>query len=311
MSANKFKKLVVFITIFILFSTIFYPVTISTNNRITSKKSDFEVSNNTSCNDGDGIQTKWAVLFACSGGLTYERHERRDRNDIRSLTRVLKKNGWDEEHILVLCEEDATKDALLYDSIDWLNEGDEDDLIFFFIECHGYYHTEDQSPFDEPDGVDEIIYPWDPDMAGWNLEVFVVDDELAESFNSLKSKNVFVVINTCHAGGFIDGDSDLRASGRVVITACKVDEASCMLLFPIHWLYSYYLVKGLSRKADKNDDNFVSAEEVYEYTIKPVQFRSQIYMWLTAGIKGQQNPVIFDGWPSIQDNEEQLTLIEL
>jgi hypothetical protein len=148
-------------------------------------------------------------------------------------------------------------------------------------------------------------------MAGWNWDVFIVDDELAEKFNLLRSNNIVIVIHTCHAGGFIDGDSDLCGSGRVVLTACGVDESSCMMLFPIHWLFPYYMVKGLKGRADLDKNNFVSAEELLEYTIIPVQFRSKIYIWLVAHIQAVQTPCIFDGWPSIQDNEDELSLIEL
>ena len=52
------------------------------------------------------------------------------------------------------------------------------------------------------------------------------------------------------------------------------------------------------------------AEELLEYTITPVQFRSRIYIWLLSRIQAVQTPCIFDGWPSIQDNEDELILIE-
>ena len=92
----------------------------------------------------DGNVTKWAVLIACSGGLTYARHERRDRNDMKDLTEVLTKNGWDNDHIYSLMEEEATKEAILDDSFQWLQDNgeDEDDLIVFFFSGHGYYLTD-------------------------------------------------------------------------------------------------------------------------------------------------------------------------
>lgn len=259
----------------------------------------------------DGNTTKWAVLIACSGGLTYERHERRDKNDLRVLNQILKNNGWDDDHIFILCEEEATTEAILNDSFDWLrnNEEDEDDLIFFFFSGHGYYHTEDQPPLDEPDGMDEVIYPWDPDMAGWNWDVVIVDDVLAEKFKTLKSKNIVIIMHTCHAGGWIDGENDLCDSGRVVLVACGVDEASCMMLFPLHWLFPYYIIQGLKGRADINRDKWVSAEELLDFTIKPVQFRSKIYNWILTGVVNTQNPRIFDGWPDIQNNVEELKIL--
>ncbi len=263
--------------------------------------------------DPDGVATKWAVVIACSGGFTYERHERCDRNDVRELTQLLKKNGWDENHILSLQEEQATTEAILDDSFQWLTENreDEDDLIFFFFSGHGYYHTTDDPPVDEPDGRDEVINPWDPDIAGWNPDVFIVDDTLSAKFDTLESNNIVIVIHTCHAGGWIDGESDLCGSGRVVLVACGVDEASCMMKYPVHWLFAYYLIQGLKGHADVNNDNSITAEELLNYTIKPVEFRSKIFNWITSGVPTIQHPELYDGWPSEENNTEELKLIEL
>ena len=260
-----------------------------------------------------GIVTKWAVLIACSGGFTYERHERCDRNDIRDLTKLLQKNGWDKNHMLILQEEEATKEAILNESFQWLidNGEDEDDLIFFFFSGHGYYHTLDEPPVDEPDSRDEIIHPWDPDIAGWNPDVFIVDDALSAKFDTLKSHNIVIVIHTCHAGGWIDGANDLCDSGRVVLVSCDVDEASCMMKYPRHWLFPYYLIKGFRGYADENLDNRITAEELFRYTIEPVQFRSKIFNWLTSGVPTIQHPGLYDGWPTEDNNTEEILLLEL
>lgn len=324
----QWKKFIVFFTILLLFSTIFPPSSMSMfesdvksvinhshlqsqihiNEETQQNKPSFN-----SCGDPDGITTKWAVIVACSGGVTYGRHERRDRNDVRVLKQILNKNGWDNDHIFLLFEEEATTEAILNHSFDWLRDKgeDEDDLIFFFFSGHGYYHTEDQPPLDEPDGRDEVFYPWDPDMAGWNWDVFIVDDVLAEKFDTLKSRNIVIVMHTCHAGGWIDGENDLCGSGRVVLVSCGVDEASCMMKYQLHWLFPYYLIQGLKGRSDNNNDKWVSAEELLDYTIKPVQFRSKIYNWMSTGVVKTQNPEIFDGWPSIEDNSDELKLINL
>ncbi len=269
--------------------------------------------NQNMCSDPDGIKTKWAVLIACSGGVTYERHERRDRNDMRKLMNILKGNGWDDGHIFSLIEEEATTEAILDNSFNWLRDNgeDEDDLIFFLFSGHGYYHTKDEPPLDEPDGRDELIHPWDPDMAGWNPDVFILDDVLAEKFNTLKSRNIVIVMHTCHAGGFIDGENDLCGSGRVVLVSCGVDEASYMMKYQLHWLFPYYIIQGLKGNADDDKNKIITAEELLDYTIKPVQFRSKIYNWMSSGIPNIQNPEIYDGWPTEEDNADELILVDL
>ena len=324
----KWKKYTTFFTILIILSIASSPSIVSMfesdgksviihpdlQNQIVINK---EVHQNkislNSFGDPDGITTKWAVLIACSGGVTYERHERRDRYDMRALRQILNKNGWDEDHIYSLLEEEATTEAILDHSFNWLKDNgeDEDDLIFFFFSGHGYYHTIDQLPLDEPDGVDEVFYPWDPDMAGWNWDVFIVDDILAEKINALKSRNIVIVMHTCHAGGWIDGENDLCGSGRVVLVACGVDEASCMMKFQLHWLFPYYIIQGLKGYADDDKNKIITAEELLDYSIKPVQFRSKIYNWMSSGIPNVQNPDLYDGWPSEEDNLDELEILNM
>jgi hypothetical protein len=295
-------KTITLLTTILLLTITFIPVTTSHHHTTLP----------TTYRPADGTTNKFAVLIACSGGVTYERHERRDRNDIKKLTTQLLQNGWTQDHILILLEEQATTDAILTDTFQWLQDHgeDQDDLILFFYSGHGYYHTHDEPPLDEPDDVDEVIYPWDPDMAGWNWDVIITDDTLSQHLNTLNSQNQLIIIHTCHAGGFIDGTSDLKKSGRVVHVACDVDEASCMMLFPIHWLYPYYLIKGLKGWADTNHDNTITAEELLHYTKLPVQIRSNIYNWIHTRYFYTQHPLLFDGWPTIENNQQELKIIE-
>ena len=265
---------------------------------------------------GDGIREKWAVLIAAGGGTGYRAHERGDRNDIRKLTNVLLKSGWDEDHLLVLFEGQATTEAIMIDSFSWLrSQGeDEDDLILYFFSGHGYYHIRDDPPIDEPDGRDEYIHPWDPDMAGWNPDVFILDDELSIKFDSLHSKNVVIIFNTCHAGGILDGTSDFAGSGRVVLASCGVDEASYRMDIPFHWIFPYFCIKGLQGNADLNNDNLISAEELFTYTVEPVQFRAYLISLFSSRIPiggSSQHPELYDGWPSEEDNADELILVDL
>ena len=262
---------------------------------------------------GDSNENRWAVFITASGGPSYEHHEKRDRNDVKDLKSILIKHGWEEDHILTLLEEEATENAILNESFAWLNDKgeDEDDLIFVYFSMHGTNHTKDEPPFDEPDGKDEIIFPWDEEYGGWNLDKFIVDDVLAEKFDLLNSKNIVIVFHTCHAGGMIDGASDFAKSGRVVLTSCDVNEGSIMLFILKHWLFPYYLIRGLNGYADSDDDNWVSAEELLYYTELPVALRSTFLNFLVSVRIITQHPQIYDGWPSEGNNGEELKLINL
>jgi len=103
--------------------------------------------------------TKWAVLIAASGGESYWHHEILEKHDIRDFKRILLDHGWEQDHIRVILEEEATSDAIMNTSVEWLNlnGADEDDLILYFFNMHGYYLKVDLPPIDEPDGKDEFI----------------------------------------------------------------------------------------------------------------------------------------------------------
>lgn len=263
--------------------------------------------------NGDGIENKWAVFITAGGGPSYEHHEKRDRNDVKELTRIFLEQEWKQDHILTLLEEEATEDAILRVPFEWLadNGEDEDDLVFFYFSMHGTNHTKDEPPLDEPDGKDEIIFPWDEGHGGWNMDTFIVDDVLAEKFHGVHSKNIMIVFHTCHSGGMIDGASDFAKSGRVVVTSCGVTEGSIMLFLIKHWLFPYYLIHGLEGHADRNDDNEVSAEEVYFYTELPVAIHSTFLNFLVSAKIVTQHPQMYDGWPSEENNDEELKLINL
>ena len=284
------------------------------SNYLFYEQKDAEIQNHsTNCISNTDVQ-KWAVIIAASGGVTYGINELLDRNDVHKLLKVLTRNGWDDDHILLLLEEKATSKAILIDSFDWLKSvgEDEDDIILFYFCGHGYYHTTDEPPLDEPDGRDEIIHPWDPDFGGWNPDLFIIDDVLAEKFNTLKSKNIVIFMATCHAGGMIDGTSDLCKSGRVVLTSCDVNEASYGMRVPFHWIFPYFCIQGLKGNADFNDDNFVSAEELLPYVFDPVEKRAFILSFFHSGIpigSSAQHPQMYDGWPTDENNSEELVLI--
>jgi len=272
----------------------------------------FSISNTSSNNSapqllGDGNAIRWAVII----GVGFNPHQYiYCRRDTRDIYNTLVHNGWEDDHIKVLLEEEATRETIL-DVFWWLNESgiDEDDILFFYSSTHGYY-MDDQPPIDEPDGKDEFIQPFDYD---WETDDFCIrDDELAVEFSKLKTQNMAIFIESCHSGGMLDGTSDLCASGRVVITACDVNESGWPLAIRMHWLFPYYVNKALRGHSDHNGDHWISAEETYQYTRFPVMIRSALYTLIHPKVSFQiQHPQIYDGWPTINNNAEDLKLIPL
>jgi len=266
-------------------------------------------------NFGDGNTNYWAVLITVGGGQGYRHHAFWGARSVIGLKRVLINHGWQENNIKILIEGQATKDAI-YNTFKWLNESgeDEDDVIFFFLQGHGYNISEDKVPIDEPDGKDECYFPWDNNTNGWSWDTYIIDDELETLFSSLKSKNIIGIFETCHSGGWIDGSNDLGKSGRVIITSCAVNEASAPIIARMRWLFPHYIIQGLKGLADRNSDKFVSAEEAFNYAKLPTILRSTIFnlfVYLIEPVPLTQHPQIYDGWPTEEDNQQELKIIDL
>jgi hypothetical protein len=258
-----------------------------------------------SFSQGDGTITYWAVIV-CVGFNPHQYIQ--SRRDAQGLYQALVRHGWDKNHIICLVEWEATREAIL-NALTWLQEEvDTDDIVFFYSGTHGYMMN-DQPPFDEPDGKDEFIMPFDCD---WETnDNCILDDELAHAFNQIASQNMAIIIESCHSGGMIDGSYDLCKSGRVVLTGCDVDELGCPLLLRMHWLFCYYVTQGLKGKADKNRDGWVTAEEAHYYAELPVRIRSTLFNLVSLKTLSTQHPQIYDGWPNETNNDEELRIIKL
>jgi len=235
----------------------------------------------------------------------------RDKKNTEDLFIVLVENGWSEDKIYLLEEKDATKDAIL-EIPDYLNcQGlDENDVVLFYFSMHGI-RKKDVTPFDESDGMDECLMAYKKDDDSDNI---IFDDEIASAFENIRSENIVMIFETCYSGGMIDGVSDLKKSGRVILTSSDADESSYPIFLLKSWLFPYYVLKGLKGRADLNSDNFISAEEIFNYAKICTIRRSTVYAFLLFIFHGSlliQHPQMYDGWPTEENNKEDFILVAL
>ena len=231
-----------------------------------------------------------------------------DNKNAEDLINILKNNGWKTNNIIYMEGFDVSKDAILNIS-DNLNElgVKEDDLILFFFSMHGN-RIEDVPPYDEPDNMDETIIVYDEETYYTNI----LDDELRLMFDEINCNNMVIIFEACYSGGMIDGSSDLKKSGRVIITSAKEDETSFGRFLFRGWLFPYFLNIGLKGWADKNRDGHITAEEAFAYADKRTVRRSTIFAIILYIVHLEliiQHPQIYDGWPSEGNNKEELKLI--
>ena len=284
----KIKRLILIISIFILIISSYESIAVNSNHLTNPNKK--IIDNNL-----------WAVLITAG-------EPPRDNKNAGDLYNILINHGWDENNIHYLKENQATKEAILNTS-DWLNDhgADEDDLVLFFFSMHGG-RKDDVPPLDEPDDLDEFLIAYKQEKS----DNHILDEELALMFEEIKSQNLVIIFETCYSGGMIDGANDLKKTGRIVITSTKEDESSYPIFLIQSWLFPYYLIKGLRGKADKNYDGYITAEEAFEYAEIRTKLRSTMYGYLLFIFHRHlkiQHPQIYDGWPSDENNEEELILL--
>lgn len=249
--------------------------------------------------------SSWAVLISVG-------EPKRDLKNIEDLKELLLDNGWIEENIFIYVEDEATKEAILNTPQMLVDKGlKEEDLVLFYFSTHGG-KTEDVEPFDEPDNIDEFIIPYKLDNQ--NFSKNILDDELALAFECINSDKIALIFEACYSGGMIDGSSDLKKAGRVIITSTDVNETSYPIFLRKTWLFPFYLIKGLNGPADINKNGEVSAEEAFVYAKKRTIIRSTIYgffLYIFHKSLFIQHPQIYDGWPSEGNNLEELKLIDI
>jgi len=291
MDSAETKKMNRYVTIIITFSLIFTLI-----NQSIGESKEINLKKNTDI---------WVVIISV-GDI------KRDAYGVNSLIEILLLQGHSNNNIKKIIEENATKQNILNEPFEWLinNDVKDEDVIIFFFSMHGG-RIEDHQPYDEPDNYDEYLVPYDYN----NKSNYILDEELNDKFNSIDNKNLVLIFETCYSGGMIDGVKDLSQSGRIIITSSDANESSWPMYLQTRWLFPNFLFKGLYGPADLNEDKVISIEEAYKYAEAPTIKRSSIFAFIYSFIPFiphefiPQHPQIYDGWPSHENNVQELPII--
>jgi len=150
--------------------------------------------------------------------------------------RILKKADFT---VKLLKDRKATLPVVVQ-AVDWLVQTTtEDDEAVFFFSGHGL--------------TDKLALK----------DSFLTAAQLRSLLLPLKSHKVFIAIQACYSGSFIN---DLEGVNRVVVSSAQPDTWSVDNTRYSLWGYKFLLqgiVKGL---ADTNEDGLVSMQEAYAYS---------------------------------------------
>jgi hypothetical protein len=116
---------------------------------------------------------------------------------------ALKLMGFQDNQIHTLLDEQATSTNVIAEFEGWLRQGVKpNDRVVFYFSGHGS-NVPDLNG-DEDDGVDEVLVTHDMRVTRINgrasLTGVVIDDKLGELIGKIPSRNVLIVVDSCHSG---------------------------------------------------------------------------------------------------------------
>ena len=180
--------------------------------------------------------------------------------------------GVKKQNINLLVDEEATFVKTNKALTKWLRskiKADQSDLIIFFA-GHGLASS---------DGKELYLLPQDsdPDLLS---RTALSRTELFQEIINLNPKSVTMFLDTCYSGVSRD-EQMLLASARpiriiandeegipnnfTIFSASQIDQISSGLKEAKHGIFSYYLMKGLEGKADRNNDKNITNGELLAY----------------------------------------------
>jgi len=196
-------------------------------------------------------------------GIAAYRHIRplaKAATDARDLYDTLLQNGYSQDNISLLLDEQATKPAIS-DKLDWLaRRAGPDDTVVIFFSGHGAQLIGGFWP-------GEYLCPVEATLDKVR-DTFISDEEFTTALRAIRAGRLAVFLDACHAGGVGEpkdpvvqvkgGLSEAAytrflAQGRVIIASCKPDEVSYELAEMRNSLFTHYLLEGLRGGAARQD----------------------------------------------------------
>ncbi len=195
------------------------------------------------------------------------------------------------ENVTLLLDEDATQckiRSVIGTKIP--QKTSEKDMVFIYYAGHGAPVIDPRSR--SQDGMEKYLIPTDAELDDLRATGISMD-EIQKFFGWIESNKVLFFIDSCYsgeAGGrtfqhklyqkraaltneFLD---QLAGEGRLVVTACDVNEVSLETPELGHGMFTHYLIEGLKGLADKDGDGLVTTDELYKYVYDNVSNQARL-----------------------------------
>ena len=230
-----------------------------------------------------GTRKNWGVVVGIAGYESSSLDLKWGDEDALAFYDMLRRaKNWEPDKITLLTNSSATKEAIKSAIGGLAKRVGSDDQVVFYFSGRGSF-APDQPPFDEGDGLDEYLLPFDavPGSPARDLS----DDELEELFSALPTNNVLIILDT----GFstsrpsgrekslvrtgsrarrprgIDGMAhDLARPGFVFVSSAQAGESGNESSQLRNSVFTYFLIEGL-RGAANPGKNSITVQQAFQY----------------------------------------------
>lgn len=234
----------------------------------TFKVEDAPVTRSEKSTPTTGYRDSWAVVIGIDDYQKWPKlhYAGRDADAIRQA--LIEKLGFQDNHVMLLKNRDATRTQILSLLNGKLGQGkiQRDDRVFVFFSGHGA--TRKLSS-----GRDlGYIIPFDSDPQNMATDAIPMT-ELQNIAENLPAKHMLFVMDSCYSGlGLTRGGAsqnflkeNAKRIARQMITAGGADQMVADGGPGGHSIFTWTLLQGLAGKADLNGDGFITGTELAAY----------------------------------------------
>ncbi len=203
----------------------------------------------------------------------------KDAFQIYTLLTETGKTQISKDNIVLLLDDYATKQNILFVAGRLFAKAKANDRIIFYFSGHG---------------LPNYLMPFDATSLS---ESYISFEELKGTFRTSKATSKFCIIDACHANSVKGASSKMptlknnRLSNEPFQIAVMVSAQAFQSSFEVGQLkqgvFTHFLLKGLKGAADKNKDSILNIGELHKY----------VYAHVKEYTKGEQIPHTFGQFP--------------
>ena len=181
------------------------------------------------------------------------------------------------ENIVMLLDGQATRDNIIAKSKELFANVKSKDRVFFYFSGHG---------------SSDCFMPYDVTRTGNNLLYF---SDVKEIFRCAKCGTKLLFADACFSGTMKDSikknnkvtsDDNKNNVNIAVMMSCANDETSLELKSLGQGIFTYYLIKGLGGEANRDNNEYITIQELFYFIRNNVTEKSAEY-------NNKQTPELF------------------